>query len=245
MPIAASDLVAFNAASRPQDDTSPSGGAIDTAAQPTLTQFTANAVLAAVSSGSDTRTLTVKGRLPSGAISTETITLNGTTEVTTNTVWERILTVTLGSASPTLTVTIKQGAGGTVVGTLGPNITSLNALFINSSSDPNTSTTRYEKIFWKNTHATLALTSADVTLTADPDARITIALAATVNDSGSVANRLTSPGLTFSDDNVVLSVPGGSLNPGSAIGVWIAETLPAADSVHRTTFTTRLRGFTT
>jgi hypothetical protein len=129
--------------------------------------------------------------------------------------------------------------------TLPPNTLSRSALFRNSASGAS-ATDRHEKVFWRNDNTSLALLDAIVTLTADPDARLMIALATSQNDSGSVANRLTAPpGLTFVDDNVDLNVPGTNLGPGSAIGVWIRQTLPANDVAHDTTFTLQIRGTTT
>jgi hypothetical protein len=245
MPIASTDLVLYGSANRPGDDATTTGGAIDTAARPLDTQLTANSVIAAVSSGADTRTLTITGRNPAGAVVQETLTLNGTTEVVGTTTFERIQTLALSAASATLTVTVRQGSGGPTRHTFNPNETAAFIHFRNSASGAS-ATTRYEKSFWRNNHATLTLNSAQVTLTADPDARIRMGLATAKNDTGSVANRLTAPaGITFVDDGVAQNVPGGTLEAGSAIGVWFEEALPANDPAHRTTFTTQLAGTTT
>lgn len=242
MPIAATDLIAFGAASRPSDDTATVGGAIDTTDRPDFTQWTANAVAAVLSDGADTRQITIQGRTAAGAIDTEVLTLNGVTEVVGAKTWERVLTITAASASGTRTVTVRQGTGGATRATISINETSRTAMFRQSASESGIAI-RYEKFFWRNNHGSLTLNSADVTLTADPDSRIRIGLAATKGDSATATNRKTAPGgISFSDDSVVLSVPTGALASTEAIGTWVEQNLPASDTAHKTTFTTRLRG---
>jgi len=245
MSIASSDLIFYDSANVPTDDTGTSGGAISTTSRPELTQFSANAVAALISDGADTRTGTVYGRLTTGVADSEAFTLNGTTEVLLTKTWERLQRVVLNSTNASRTVSVKQGTGGTVRATVTPNETTRHISFQNAASDPSTTKTRVEKVFGKNNHGTLTLTSATVTLTADPTANIMIALAASVDDTGSVSNRLTSTGLTFSDDNVVLSVPGGgNLAAGSAIGIWVQQTLAAGAAATKSTYTLKLAGNT-
>jgi len=244
MPIASSDLVLYNSASMPTDDTSTSGGAIDTLRRPVFTQMTANAQLALVSSGADTRQVTITGRKTDGTYTSETVTLNGTTEVLTTNTYERLLRAEASATHASNTITIKQGAGGSTLATIPPNERGVTAMFINSASE-STAVDRYEKVFFKNNHATLTLQSAQVTLTADPAAKIFIGLATAKNDSGSVANRKTAPaGITFVDDNVAVNVPGNTLEAGSAIGVWVRQSLAANDAPVRSTFTLQISGTT-
>lgn len=244
MPIAASDLINYLAASMPEDDVSTSGGAIATTGRPDLTQWTANAAAAVVSDGADTRTVTVTGRLASGVIDSEALVLNGASEVVGAKTWERVLKVVIGATDGSRTVTLRQGSGGATRATIGPNETTRRALFYASASEAS-QTIRYEKVFWRNNHGTLTLNAAKVTLTADPASRFEIGLAASKGDTGSVANRKTAPGgITFVDDGVEQSVPGGVLAASETIGVWLKQTLPADDAAQKTTVTTRLAGTT-
>jgi hypothetical protein len=176
----------------PTADTGTSGGAIDLTSRPELTQFTANAVVVVVSDGADVRTGTVFYRDAAGIIQSVGYTLNGTTEVNTGVTAERVLRITVSTTSGTRTISLKQGAGGTVRATIAPNETARTIMFYDSASAAS-QTDRYEKVFFRNGNASLALTGATVTLTADPSARIKIALAASKGDSGSVAARTTSP----------------------------------------------------
>ncbi len=242
MPIAASDLVLYASANMPTNDTDPSGGAVATTVRPVFTQMTANAQIAVVSDGADTRSITILGRKPDGALVSEVLTLNGTTEVLSTNTYERLLRATLSSANASRTVTIKQGAGGSTLATIPPNEVGITATFIDSSSSGSTEN-RYEKVFWRNNHASLTLTNAKVTLTADPAGKIRIGLATAKNDTGSVTNRKTAPaGVTFVDDNVAVDVPGGTLEAGSAIGVWVNQTLAPNDAPVRSTYTLQLAG---
>jgi len=246
MSIASSDLLCMDSANVPSDDASTSGGAISTTSRPDLTQFSANAVAAVVSDGADTRTVTVTGRLATGAVDTEVLTLNGTTEVVGAKTWERIQKIVASATSGTRTVTFRQGSGGTTRATILPNETTRHISFQNASSDPSTGKTRYEKIFWKNAHGTLSLLSAAVTLTTDAASNIQIGLDTAVDASVSVANRLTAPGsVTYSDDGVALTVPGANLAAGSAIGVWIQQTLASGAAATKSTYTTKLSGSST
>lgn len=91
----------------------------------------------------------------------------------------------------------------------------------------------YEKVFCKNTHATLALLGASITEEADAEGQFTFGLAASKDDSGSVSNRVTDPGVTF--DSLEKNVPGTDLEAGEAIGIWFDLNLPAGDPATDTT----------
>jgi len=244
--ITSAELINYLSANMPEDDVSTSGGAIDTAGKPDLVQWSANAVAEVVSDGADTRTLTVTGRLATGVIDSEVLTLNGTTPVTGAKTWERVLKAELSAGSASRTVLLKQGASGTTRATFVPNDVIKRVLFYDSFSDTS-ELIRYEKLFWKNTNGTLTLTNSTVTLTDDPDSRIRMGLDPSVDDTVSSADRLTAPaGVSFVDDDVAQSVPGGgNLAAGSAIGVWIEQDLPISDSPHKSTFTTELAGTST
>lgn len=243
MSIAASDLILYGPANTPEDDTSTEGGAIDATRRPEFTQFSGTAVLSVQSDGADTRNITVEGRLATGLYDTEVIALNGTTPALGLKSFERILRVTIASTSGTRTVTLKQGSGGTTIGTIPVNEVEVYAMFINSASDPSVTKTRYEKVFWKNTHGSLTLTSATISLTADPASKITIGVSTTLNDTGTVTDRTTAPaGVSFVDDNISQNVVGGSLAAGDKQGVWIKQILAAGNAALKTTFTTQVAG---
>jgi hypothetical protein len=247
MSILTTDLIAYGCASRPTDDVSTTGGAIDATTRPVFTQFGANAKLSLTSDGTDTRNVTITGRDAGGAYITETVALTNAVEVLSANTYERILSVIAASSSGTRTVTCKQGSGGSVIATIPVNEVGFYAMFINAASDPSVIKTRYEKLFWKNTNGSLTLTSSQVTLTADPSAVTQMGIAGSLNDSATVANRLAAPGgITFVGTGVAQNVPNSqNLTSGAGIGVWIKQTLAAANAALRSTFTTQLSGNTT
>lgn len=245
MSIVATDLIFYSSASVPTDDASTTGGAIDQTMRVGGTQLSAAAKLAFVSDGADTRNVDIVGRLASGAVASETVVLNGATEVLSTNTYERFLSVKAQTTSATRTVTVKQGSGGTTVSTIPPNEKGFHIQFQKSTSAASIQT-RYEKQFGLNNNGTNSLLGANVTLTADPQAVIQIGLATAVNDTGSVANRTTAPaGVTFVDDGVAQNVPGTDLAAGAKIGVWVQQTLAANAVAARSTFTLQLAGSTT
>lgn len=248
MSITAAELIVYGSASLPTDDVSTSGGAIDATRRPALTQMTANAKIQIVSDtvSDTTRHVTIVGRDATGALVTESaILVTGTTAVQTVATFERILSANMDGTSATATITVSQVGGGTL-STIPPNEIGFYVNFINSASDPSLTKDRYEKIFWKNTDSSLTLTSSQVTLTADPSGKLTMGLATSVSDTGSVANRLTAPaGVTFVGVGVAQNVPGGgNIAAGAAIGTWIHQALLAGDAAIRQPYTTQLAGNT-
>jgi len=89
--------------------------------QGNMTAFGANAVVAVVSDGADTRQITIVGEDASGNRQTETLTLNGTAEVVGSLTFSKVYAVYASALSATRTVTIKQGSGGTTRGNIGTN----------------------------------------------------------------------------------------------------------------------------
>lgn len=247
MSITAADLNALGVVSRPKDDTSVSGGAIDDERRPVFTPLSANAVITASADyTSDLRTLNIEGRDPTGAVVAEALVLAGVAEVVGSQVFERIQEIFADSVDPASSVGVHEGIGGPTIAVIPANELGFYRLYQRSASEAAV-TTRYEKFFWRNDHPTLTLNDAEVTLTVDPSTKIEIGLATAKDDAVSVVDRKTAPaGVTFVDDGVAIAVPSvgieSTLEAASAIGVWVQLTLLANDSPLKSTFTTRLRG---
>lgn len=243
MPVTVSDLVVYCAASHPTDDSSAAGGAIDATARPLDSELSAASVVELVSDAAgDTQNVTVSGRLAGGEPASETIALTGSTPVVTSNAYERIQSVVLASPAAG-NIEVREGVGGTVRHTLAPAEVAARRLFQNAESNPSAARTRYEKVFLRNDNATLSLLNATLTLQTDTAGLYRIALEAAKDGSGSVANRLAAPaGPTFSDDGVVLSIPGDFLAAGEAIGVWIEQALAAGEDPTKASLTLRAEG---
>lgn len=241
MPIVAADLVKYGVANYPEADTGTSGGAISlVTALRRFVQASNTAPKAASSSAGDTtQTLTIFGRLMTGAADSEAITLNGTTQITFTKTYIYLTKATL-SATAAGTVTIFMNDGSTVIVTIAPGITKQIRLFNNSESEAS-QTIRYEGEWWKNNHGSLTLQAAKIRLTADASAKIRIGLANGADQT--VTNRKTAPSsVTFVDDSVDIDVT--SVAAGSSKQIWVEQTLTASDSPYNSTYTTELRGTT-
>jgi hypothetical protein len=251
MPITSADIQYLASANMPENDTATSGGAIDTATKVIFTDIAAtdNVTVISNNAGDTTQTVTITGRDASGAIVSEPLSLNGTNRVTGAQLFERILKIVVsGAHSGTITVTRDDGPTFTQIATLESGILTARRLFYASSSDVSGGSARdyYEKIFIKNTHAPLALTSAVIKELVDPTTFITFDLEDAKNDNNSVANRLTAPtGMLGTFTNSDKNVPTGLLSPGDSIGVWLKLTLAAGTSPAKSTYTLRASGTTT
>ncbi len=250
MSIAASDIKVYGSQVMADDDTVTNiGGAIDTTKKVEFTDIdpTGTIEVSSDNSGDTTQTVTVTGRDSSGAIVSESKTLNGTTWVQFTTTFERILKAVL-SGSATGTVTIREQGPGDNLITFEPGVLEVRRLFYNAAAPASGTRKYYEKIFFKNTHATLALTSAQISEQSDPSGKIAFALESSLdgNDSnGAGNNRQVAPsGYTF--DSTAKNVANSqNHSPGAAQGVWLELTLSSTDSAMKTTYTLRESGYST
>lgn len=107
--------------------------------------------------------------------------------------------------------------------------------------------TYYEKIFAENTHATLALTSAQIKEAADPSTNVDFALESSLDgsDTNGAGNRQThTGGYTFNstDKNVANSQ---SHTAGAGQGIWLQLTLNAGEPANNTSVTMQETGSST
>ena len=252
MPIIAAELIAYGSAVMPEDDTTTGVGA----AIATLKRVGFEAALAADDTldvvsddGGDTRTVTIHGRLASGAIDTEVYTLVGTTQQIGAKTFERILKV-VTTSGPTETITIEEASGSTTVILVPPLTTEVRRTHYDSVSSGSAKDV-YEKLFWKNTHGTLTLTNPFTTLNshvADPDNGVRIGVATTINDTGTTSgttDRVDNPptGVTFVDDGTDQAVA-SDLAAADAIGIWIELRLGANDAAFKGNYVHQLKGTT-
>jgi hypothetical protein len=254
MSIVNTDLKYYASANMPEDNTSTSGGIIDTTAYvvPTssslFNSLSDSVEIVSDDAGDITQTITIYGRLASGVITSDAIALNGTTVVNGVITFDRITKI-VSSAHCDGTVTIRKATGDTTIASLPTGIQSIRRLFYNAAADVSGGSSRsfYEKIFIKNTHGTLALLSAVIQENSDPTGYITFDLEDAINDNNSVASRLdTAPtGMLGSFDSADKNVPGTDLGPGDVIGVWLKLTLAAGASPGVSTYTIRITGSST
>jgi hypothetical protein len=254
MPVDATELIAYCAATVADDDTDANiGGAIDPLRRVVFSTgdiSAADAVEVISSSAGDTQNCTVRGRSAAGVDVSQTQALNGTTQVTFNnftggvTTIERVLSVELASVAIG-TVTVRKASDNVTISTIPVGERGFRRLWIAATAQASggSSETFYEKFFWKNTDGALSLLSAVVSQSADPTGFITHGLAAAVNDSLTTATRKTAPaGISFAD--TATAVPGTDLAAGAAIGVWLRMVLPAGTTPAKSSYTSQIAGTT-
>ena len=105
----------------------------------------------------------------------------------------------------------------------------------------------YEKVFAENTHATLALTNAVISETADPSTNVDFALESSLDGSdnnGAGARQTHTGGYTFNSTakNVV---NGQSHTAGAGQGIWLRLSLAAGEPANNTSFTMQEAGSST
>jgi len=253
MSITASDLIIYGATGIAEDDTTQQGGGIDAEVRYVFDDSTlANTLNDTVdvvsdNAGDTTQTVTVTGRLSTGVIDTEDFTLNGASEQTGSTTFERILKVVCDAAHFG-TINVEDNGTSTTILDMESGVLAVRRPFYNVASAVATGASRdyYEKVFMKNTNASFALLSASILESADPTGIITFTLEDAQDDNELIASRLnTAPtGISeaFSDD--AKDVPGTNVDPASAIGVWMKMTLVAGAAAGKSTWVMNTTGST-
>lgn len=250
MSIVASDIKVYGSVNMPDDDSSTNiGGAVDTTKKIEFTDIAPTGTVEALSSaaGDTTQTLTIVGRDASGVLQTETKTLTGATPVAFTTALERILKMTL-SGTCTGTISIREVTGGEVLATMEPGILIIRRPFYNAQVPAGGTAKYYEKIFFKNSHATLTLTEAKIQKSADALGKVAFGMEAALGGSGTNGagnNRQVAPtAIAFSgaDQDVANSK---NHTAGTVQGVWLELTLASTDPSLKSSFTMRETGITT
>lgn len=121
--------------------------------------------------------------------------------------------------------------------------------FYNAAADAPGGSSRdyYEKVFMKNTHGTLTLTSATIAEQADPSGKVTFALATSLDDTGTSTDRRTVPasGVGSFDSTTKNVANSQNHTAGSRQGIWLKLTLAAGDAAQKTSYTIRESGAST
>ena len=146
---------------------------------------------------------------------------------------------------------------------ISPNpVTAVIRMFSTSAADAPTGSQRiyYEKVFVVNNSAATALTGAQIQVANETPALpsgalLDLALAATLSDTGTAANRQTAPSAgigSFVTQPAMVSVPspgnlpsGAAPNAAGAQGVWLRLTLPAGTAAYKGSADLRTQGTTT
>lgn len=237
MSIVSSEIIIYGSANMQDTDSGTQGGAIDTTTRVVFTDISAADTVEVLSdnAGDTTQTVTVTGRLATGVITTDVLSLNGTTVVNGVVTFERILKVVI-SASHAGTVTLRKASDNVTIVAIETGVLTIRRPFYNAVANATGGASKdyYEKCFIKNTHGTLSLLNAAVVESSDATesvgADVTFDLESAVGGSNTSTNRLTAPsggGMLGSFTDASKNVPGTNLAAGASIGCWLKLTLPA------------------
>lgn len=250
MSIVAADLAARACANfAVENDTSTAGGAMTTSTGYDIVSDAGGGAqgyeVLSSAPADNTQNVITRMWLDVGTLSQSSVLLNGTTAVSVGGInATRVVHLDIDAAyTGTITLRVKPAGATIATLTLGPGIyteTAVTRMFIFAFSTV-AGITRYDKMFWVNSNATLTAISPVYRLTADPQTRIRQGVSVSVNDSATIANRVTAPGgITFVDDNI--DQTGGDLPSASKQGVWIefASTANDPNAPFASSFTTQI-----
>lgn len=239
MAISNSEILLFLPHQNPFSDTASARGVIRNTAHASgaispifVGPLASAAIIEMVSSeAGDVRTVTIKGRLATGAYSQEDVVLNGTTVVQTAVAYLWILSVEVSATHATRTVSIRHGSSDTVVVTIPPLYKQKRCLFPNAVSDPSNPVSRYELVYVENVSAQAAV-GFGMKIKTDASGKHAIGVAPASGDIAEVTTgepRKSAPSsVTFVTDNSVVALPSGaSLNATSHWGYYIRQALSA------------------
>ncbi len=159
--------------------------------------------------------LTLTGRDVGGVVQSETNDLMGTTLITGTVTFKHLLRVTALTHSGT--ISIRKASDGQLLTLIPQSSSFIKNLFSRTSHN----TTTYEKIFLKNTSYSNAILNATILESTNPGGTYSFALANSKNDDESVSGISVAPTGCTAFSNASKAVPGGFLNTGECIGVWI------------------------
>ena len=159
MAVSGADLVVYMAMNKPTNDFSTAGGGINSSIRATFDDPSSAATLKFFStSTSDTQNVSVTGRVAAGTITSESITLSGTTTVTSSNTYERILTCVLSSGAAGIVTA--SGNGVNKLSDIPATESGFCRPFYDATASSSASKTLYDKVFVKNNNSTSTLSNA-------------------------------------------------------------------------------------
>ena len=190
MGVVNTDLVIYTASNMPENNTSIVGGDINSGIRASFDDpSSASLVIIYSSSGTDTsQNLTLTGRTDAGTIISESLALNGASNVTSVYTYGRILTASLDAvAVGNITV---SGSAVNKITDIPVGESGFRRPFYDATASVDTSKTYYEKVFIKNNSTGSDLTDAKVIeVNSGLAAKISFGLEDTKKSNQTIANR--------------------------------------------------------
>jgi hypothetical protein len=248
MSITAEDIVIYASQNMPTDDSSLTGGDIDSNVRVVFTDIDATGTITAQSdNNADSGTLTVTGRNRYGSILSESFSISGTVAVSGSEVFERILIASIDS-SPVGEVALSQTQDSSDIANIYSGETGFRRPFYDATANlvGGANKTLYEKVFVKNNSSTNALLSAGVVeVSSGLYSIVDFGLERSQQYTESIANRLTLPTGVPSYGSGLSGVPGSDINPSSYQGIWLKLDLVAGEAAANSFYEIQVQGGTT
>ena len=251
MSVTASDIKIYAANSMPEDNTTTSGGIVNTGCRVVFDDIPTTATIRVSGTNTgDTGVFSVIGRNAAGQITRESLQLNGKTYAVTSNSYERILRLVLQSAAFLGDVNVYSHPTETLLATLEPKVTGIRRPFYDVAADAIGGSQRifYEKVFIRNNNAVNALLSAQVTeISSGVFADVDFGLESGLLGGGqSLANRLgTAPTGVTTFGNGPTNVPSTDLLSLREQAMWLRLTLNAGASAQNSFYQFKVTGNTT
>ena len=251
MPVAPTDIVVYGSALMPDDDAGLNiGGAIDLTTRISFVDIVATDQVEILSdnAGDITQTVTLFGRNAAGELISDAVALNGTTIVLSALTFERILKIVVDAAHAG-NITVRDQGTDAEIALIESGVLQIRRPFYGAAAEAAGGAGRsyYEKVFFKNNHATLSLTAAQILEQLDPSGLVAFDLESTLDGSdtnGAGNNRQVAPA-TYVFDSAAKAVANTQNHTAQAAqGVWLELTLAAGAAAQNTSYTLRESGET-
>ena len=246
MSVVNTDLVIYTASNMPENNISIVGGDINSGIRASFDDPSSSSTIIIYSS-SDTDTgqnLTLVGRAAGGTIISESLVLNGTSNVNSVYTYNRILTASLDAiAVGNITV---SGNGVNKITDIPVGESGFRRPFYDATASADTAKTYYEKVFIKNNNTSSNLTDAQVIeVNSGLASKISFGLEDTKKSNQTIDNREAVPtGITGGFGAGPSGIMNDVLNTGDYQGVWFKLSLDAEEASINSFYEVQVSGTT-
>ena len=246
MSVVNTDLVIYTSVNMPEGNTTIAGGDINSGIRASYDDPSSpNQIVVYSSSASDTsQSLTLFGRTAAGIDINESLSLNGTVNVTTSFIYERILKANLSDVA----VGIITVSGNSVnkIADIPIGESGFRRPFYDATASADVTKTYYEKIFVKNNNTTSALTEAKVIpVNSGLASKIEFGLENNKKADQSISNREAVPtGIAGGFGSGSSGIVDSELLAGDYQGIWCKLSLEAGESAINSFYEIQISGTT-
>ena len=246
MSVNTSDLVVYTASNMPEDNTSLTGGAINSGIRASFDDPSSDTKIVVYSSqaADTTQILSLTGRNPAGLVITESLLLSGTSHISSVYTYDRVLKTYLDTAAVG-NVSV-SGSGVNKIATIPVGESGFRRPFYDATALAATAKTYYEKVFVQNRNSSSALNNAKVLEVNDGlYTKIAFALEDTKKADQTISNREAVPtGITGGFGAGPSGIVDNKLTTGDYQGVWLKLSMDAGEAATNSFFEVQISGTT-